>query len=123
MLHFNDVYNLEERETGALKAGAARFVSALDSYNSSSKLVIFSGDLFFPSNLSTYFEGEQMILPFNRMNVDVSCLGNHELDISIERAMELIAQTNCPWIMSNLVETDKEMRPVADVLPYKVLEN
>jgi|TARA_B110000285_G_C15097596_1_gene603022 5'-nucleotidase len=64
-----------------------------------------------------------MILPFNRMNVDVSCLGNHELDISIERAMELIAQTNCPWIMSNLVESDKEMRPVADVLPYKVLEN
>ena len=57
------------------------------------------------------------------MNVDVSCLGNHELDISIERAMELIAQTNCPWIMSNLVESDKEMRPVADVLPYKVLEN
>jgi hypothetical protein len=30
VLHFNDVYNLEERETGAVKAGAARFVAALD---------------------------------------------------------------------------------------------
>ena len=61
-------------------------MSAFDKYNSKSKLVIFSGDLFFPSNLSTFYEGEQMIVPFNRLNVDISCLGNHELDLGIEHA-------------------------------------
>ena len=29
ILHFNDVYNIEERKSGHIKAGAARFVTAL----------------------------------------------------------------------------------------------
>jgi len=33
--------------------------------------------------LSTLFEGEQMIFPFEKLNVDISCLGNHELDFGI----------------------------------------
>jgi len=56
IIHFNDVYNIETNEKGL--GGAARFVTAFDKYNSKNKLVIFSGDLFFPSNLSTYYEGE-----------------------------------------------------------------
>ena len=84
ILHFNDVYNLEQKKDGT--AGGASFVSAFDAYNSKEKLVIFSGDLFFPSNLSTFYEGEQMIVPFNRLNVDISCLGNHELDLGVELA-------------------------------------
>ena len=52
---------------------------------------MFSGDLFFPSNLSTYFEGSQMILPFNRMNVDISCLGNHDFDHGVHIAKDLIS--------------------------------
>ena len=123
IIHFNDVYNIEETEdSGPIKAGAARFVTALDQYNSKDKLVIFSGDVFSPSNLSTFYEGEQMVLPFNRMNVDISCLGNHELDFGIEKAEALIKKTNCPWILSNLVETDKNDRPMAGVLKNKVLE-
>jgi len=103
IIHFNDVYNIEGAENGT-KAGAARFVKAFDQYGSKDKLVLFSGDLLFPSNLSTFYEGEQMIAPFNRLNVDISCLGNHELDRGIEYAAKLIGQTNCPWILSNLLE-------------------
>ena len=59
IIHFNDVYNIEERDDdGPIRAGVARFVSAFDAYKSKEKLVIFSGDLFFPSNLGTIFEGE-----------------------------------------------------------------
>ncbi len=31
-----------------------------------------------------------MILPFEKLNVDVSCLGNHELDLGIEKCQELL---------------------------------
>jgi 5'-nucleotidase len=60
ILHFNDVYNIEEMEhsDNENRAGAARFVTAFNLYNSKDKLVIFSGDLFFPSNLSSFFHGE-----------------------------------------------------------------
>ena len=83
IIHFNDVYNIEENPK--TKVSAARFVTAFDLYDSKNKLTLFSGDLFFPSNLSTYYEGEQMIKPFNRLNVDISCLGNHELDNGIDK--------------------------------------
>jgi 5'-nucleotidase len=84
---------------------------------------LFSGDFFFPSNLSTFFEGKQMIKPFNRLNINASCLGNHELEIGIEHGAELIKQTNCPWLMSNLVELDKDSKPVAGCESYTILES
>ena len=104
-------------------AGAARFVEAFKQYRSKEKLVLFSGDLFFPSNLSTFYAGAQIIEPFNRLNVDVSCLGNHELDMGIPKAQELIAQTNCPWILSNFIEKDKEMKPIAGLEPTHIVEH
>lgn len=53
ILHFNDVYDIEERPVvgqDSIVAGAARFVRAFELYNCKEKLVLFSGDLFFPSN-------------------------------------------------------------------------
>jgi len=41
----------------AIKAGASRFVRALDMYGSKEKLVIFSGDLLYPSGLSIENQG------------------------------------------------------------------
>lgn len=90
VIHFNDVYDIEERspdgDPNQVVAGSARFKRALDLYRSKEKLVLFSGDLFFPSILSSHFYGEQMIMPFNELNVDVSCIGNHELDGGIDHA-------------------------------------
>ena len=53
--------------------------------------------------MSNIYDGAQMILPFNRANVDISCLGNHDTDRGLEKAGELIEQTNCPWIITNLL--------------------
>jgi 5'-nucleotidase len=67
ILHFNDVYNIEERvhpahgDSPALCPSAARFVTAMESRGSDSHLVLFSGDLFAPSNLGAHFKGEQML--------------------------------------------------------------
>ena len=47
-----------------------------------------------------------MIFPFDKLNVDVSCVGNHELDKGIDKASELIKKTKSAWIMSNLFEID-----------------
>ena len=86
---------------------ASRFKTAFDVYDSKNKLVVFSGDLFFPSIrkytlinkvhsyllfiVSTHFEGEQMIFPFETLNVDINCLGNHELDHGMDTAIHLMS--------------------------------
>jgi 5'-nucleotidase len=72
ILHFNDVYNIEGKmanktdvdDDWEILGGVGRFKTAFDCYGSKDKLVVFSGDLFFPSLLSTHFEGEQMLYPF-----------------------------------------------------------
>jgi len=48
ILHFNDVYNIEEIKTDPV-GGAARFKTALDSFKHLDPLILFSGDLFQPS--------------------------------------------------------------------------
>ena len=57
ILHFNDVYNIEGKQPDKtptnddweVLGGAGRFKTAFDIYDSKNKLVVFSGDLFFPS--------------------------------------------------------------------------
>ena len=48
ILHFNDCYNVEPREIEPA-GGAARFKSALLSYQQRDPLVLFSGDILGPS--------------------------------------------------------------------------
>lgn len=40
-------------------------------------LILFSGDAYNPSMLSTITKGEQMVPVLNAMGVHVSCVGNH----------------------------------------------
>ena len=90
-LHFNDCYNIEEKKKKAYKGGAPRFVTTLRHFQNKAReegaevLTLFSGDLLSPSLISTLYEGEQMIKPFNRCRVDVACLGNHDLDFGINQ--------------------------------------
>lgn len=59
-------------------------------------MTLFSGDLLGPSLISTMYEGEQMVMPFNRMEVDVACFGNHDLDFGINQMMKCFNQTMAP---------------------------
>ena len=48
ILHFNDVYNVEEQSSEPV-AGAARFKTALQSFKDKDPLILFSGDILAPS--------------------------------------------------------------------------
>lgn len=113
-LHFNDCYNIEEKKKKDYKGGAPRFVTTLRHFQAKAReegaevVTLFSGDLLSPSLISTLYEGEQMIGPFNRCRVDVACLGNHDLDFGINQMKNVTGQTSATWLISNLLEKDQD---------------
>ena len=120
ILHFNDVYNIQENPKKAYKGGAARFVTAMQHYQDKARsegvdcLTVFSGDLLSPSLISTMFEGEQMVPSFNSIGVDVACIGNHDLDFGIEQMDTVLRKTmkplgKCQWVMTNLLTEDQSL--------------
>lgn len=55
-----------------------------------------------------------MVASFNACNVDVACIGNHDLDFGIEQMDTILKQTmapegGCQWIMTNLVQEDRPL--------------
>lgn len=47
-----------------------------------------------------------MLEVFNRLNVKVSCLGNHDTDMGLAKMQELVHKTNSKWLMANLYLDD-----------------
>ena len=96
ILHFNDVYKLTEGRAVQIensdvqtRGGAARFVTAMKKHGCDQKLVLFSGDLLSPSLLSHFKRGHQFVEVFNALNVQVSCLGNHDVfDYGVDNFLE-----------------------------------
>lgn len=99
ILHFNDVYNVEPRPSVEPVGGAARFCTAIKSFQHLSPMVLFSGDVFNPSmrrwNLrvaggsffegwnfvvavSTFTKGQQMVPVLNSIGVHCAVFGNHD---------------------------------------------
>lgn len=56
--------------------------------------------------MSTLTRGKQMPPILNALNVQVSCLGNHDLDFGVEHFRSLIEKCNFPWLVANVI--DKE---------------
>ena len=56
LLHYNDVYNIESRNTEPVR-GAASFKTAADQYATLHPLTVFCGDVFSPSVMSTLTRG------------------------------------------------------------------
>jgi 5'-nucleotidase len=52
-----------------------------------------------------------MVEPINKIGIHASCIGNHDFDHGLDELEELIQDTNCPWILSNmkLKETGKTL--------------
>lgn len=49
IIHFNDIYNIEPNSAREPIGGAARFLTAVKSFQHLNPLVLFSGDAFSPS--------------------------------------------------------------------------
>jgi 2',3'-cyclic-nucleotide 2'-phosphodiesterase (5'-nucleotidase family) len=103
ILHFNDVYEIEPVSGGAL-GGAARVATLVNERLSLSPLILFSGDLFSPSIMSSIFQGSQMVDALNQLGVDYAVVGNHEFDFGPEVASQRFAESGFPWFSSNLVD-------------------
>lgn len=117
IVHFNDVYNLIEREgpNAAVVGGAARFHTKLSELRERSHpLVLFSGDFMGPSLMSVEMKGKQMIDFFNQCGVHYGCFGNHEFDYGLKALQEAVqgftygahvfTGSNTKWVMSNMFE-------------------
>ncbi len=59
--------------------GAARFVQMVKKIRKeNNSLLLFSGDIFSPSVVSTMFKGRHMLPVIDELNIDVACVGNHD---------------------------------------------
>lgn len=63
ILHFNDIYNVEPNSSREPIGGAARFLTAIKSFENLNPLILFSGDAFSPSirELTYYHNSIQYI--------------------------------------------------------------
>jgi len=57
LLHFNDVYEIRENSKNTICGGVSRFDTLVKQYPDA--IVLFSGDLWNPSKLSTEYLGRQ----------------------------------------------------------------
>lgn len=111
ILHTNDVYEIEPVDDGA-RGGAARVATLFGERAGLDPLILFSGDLFSPSLMSTVFYGSQMVDVYNRLGTDAAVYGNHEFDFGPEVAAERVAESEFPWLATNLLD-DTTGEPLA----------
>ncbi|KAL5466915.1 hypothetical protein EMCRGX_G031077, partial [Ephydatia muelleri] len=120
IIHFNDVYELREREKEPV-GGVSRFKSKIDSLRLQDPLVLFSGDALSPSNMSTITKGLHMVPVLNKLGVNVAVYGNHDFDFGIDQLVKVSQQTSFPWLMSNVLDR-RTNRPLAEGKRYIVLD-
>uniref|UniRef100_A0A095A566 Trifunctional nucleotide phosphoesterase protein YfkN n=1 Tax=Schistosoma haematobium TaxID=6185 RepID=A0A095A566_SCHHA len=121
ILHFNDVYNVEEQKQEPV-GGAARFTTALKSHGAGQhSIVLFSGDCLSPSYISNITYGQHIPSIMNKMYIQCSLFGNHEFDYGMNNFNECMNQCNFPWINSNVY--DKELNELLGTkLSYKIID-
>ncbi|XP_055601484.1 snake venom 5'-nucleotidase isoform X1 [Uranotaenia lowii] len=106
ILHYNDVYNIDATCKQEPIGGAARFCTAIRSFSHLNPLVLFSGDAFSPSMLSTFTRGEQMVPVLNSVGTHCAVFGNHDFDHGLDVLAEWVEKTTFPWLMSNVVDNE-----------------
>lgn len=106
ILHYNDVYNIDQQVKNEPIGGAARFCTAIHSFEHLNPLVLFSGDAFNPSMLSTFTQGEQMVPVLNSVGTHVAVFGNHDFDFGLEVLQKWVEKSNFPWLMSNVIDNE-----------------
>ncbi|EIN11144.1 Metallo-dependent phosphatase [Punctularia strigosozonata HHB-11173 SS5] len=116
--HFNDVYQVSDQKIHVdgkeETIDVTKFATLLtditakweDKGNGRNGLIVFSGDMFSPSIESSVTRGKHMPAIANGLSIDISVAGNHEFDFGYPRLKELINNTNFPWLLSNIVDTN-----------------
>lgn len=107
IVHFNDVYEI----TPSVKepvGGASRFMGRIAALKQEySPFIVFSGDVFSPSVMSSITGGEHMVPVLNQIGIHVATVGNHDFDFGLKACKKLTAKTNfAPWMMANVQDAD-----------------
>jgi len=106
LVHYNDVANIDPRDTDPV-GGAARFLTAVKSHKEEvNPLIIFSGNVFSPSMISTLTKGEQMVLVMNMIGTHCAVFGNHDFDYGLDVFTERREKSDFPWIISNVIDNE-----------------
>ena len=120
ILHFNDVYDIDEKNSEVC-GGVARFDTLVKSFKEENPILLFSGDLWSPSKLSTIYKGEQIVKPINTFGVKAACIGNHDLDFGEDQLLELNWKCDFPWLLTNVKH--KNGSPIANSIGINFIKN
>jgi len=120
IIHFNDVYDISPRTIEPV-GGASRFAHLVNQHAADDPLVLFSGDCLNPSLLSAFTRGEQMVPVLNNIGVHAACVGNHDLDFTVEVLKERMNQWQFPWLLSNVLDATTN-EPLAGAQRSLILE-
>ena len=111
----NDVYIGEPMENGL--GGIARLTTLRRQLEEKAPTkLLLAGDFLFPSLLSKWYKGSQVIEYFNAAGLDYATYGNHEFDDSRQTLVDRIAQSRFKWTSANCMEANG--KPFPGVSPW-----
>eukprot|EP00906_Rhabdomonas_costata_P004930 RCo007396 len=123
ILHFADSHSILSQARKEPAGGISRLATVVAQKRAEfgeQLLVLFSGDTFSPSLLSTLMRGQQVLPVFQALQVDAGMFGNHDFDFGVEELQQLAEGCGMPWVMTNLVDARTD-RPIAGSLASVLL--
>jgi len=118
LIHVTDTYFIEESKTNneVDLPGFARFHSLVDYIKSNPTVqknripvfVLHGGDFLYPSLMSVYFKGRQMVEILNICEFDYCTLGNHDFDGGIKSLKERMSEALFEIVCTNIKTPKKD---------------
>ena len=112
LVHVTDTYFIEESKVNGTidLPGFARFYSLIDHIrtnptvqkNKISVLVLHGGDFLYPSLMSLYFHGRQMVDILNLCGFNYCTLGNHDFDGGTESLQARMSEASFEIVCANI---------------------
>jgi len=103
LLLVNDVYQLRPVDGRGGLARVATLVRGLRA-RTPHTLFVLAGDTLSPSELSTLYQGQQMIAMWNALGLDAAVFGNHEFDFGPVVLRQRVQESRFPWLGANVLD-------------------
>ena len=122
ILHTNDFHGNLEADSGG-RGGSAYMAGVInnirDEVGGENVILLDAGDVYLGAKpISQLLEGESTIDIYNMLGYDVAAYGNHEFDLGQSVLISRTAQSDFPWIGSNIVITGTDWETPAWSPPY-----
>ena len=111
ILHFNDFHghvSPNQTKTGTMgglakMAGLIKKIRAENKKSGRDTFVLFAGDVFTGTPISSLFQGAVDFESMNQLKLDAMCVGNHEFDYGLPRLTELRRKAEFPLVSANII--------------------